>query len=293
MPANQDFLPEEKAPSGTPSILEAFLLVAPLLSDLYSEDVTIGLCDTEKYLMYIPGKTFTLGNKPGEPLREGDVIPRAIKENAIQKAYVPEDVFGVPMIAWAIPLRDENGHVVGGIGVGASMDRYNRLFDITSKLSLAVDQVTTAVGELANTSTVLAMNMNEISNKSHEVLDYVKNIEKVASAVREVSDHSQILGLNAAIEAARAGDQGRGFAVVAQEVRKLAANSKQHTEVIKKTVLDIDTLFKKLDSSISNINEEAENQSALAEELAATMQEISNNAKLLEKMSEDTLKGNK
>lgn len=292
MPAHKGSLSEEKDPIGIPPILEAFLLVAPLLSDLYSEDVTIGLCDTEKYLMYIPGKTFTLGNKPGEPLREGDVIPKAIKENSIQKAYVPEDVFGVPMIAWAIPLRDETGRVVGGIGVGASMDRYNRLLDITYKLSLAVDQVTTAVGELAKTSTVLAMNMNEISNKSHEVLDYVKNIEKVSTAVREVSDHSQILGLNAAIEAARAGDQGRGFAVVAQEIRKLAANSKQHTEVIKKTVHDIDTLFKQLDSSISNINEEAENQSALTEELAATMQEISNSTKLLEKMSEDTLKGN-
>lgn len=292
MQTNEAALREEKEQSRLPSILEAFLLVAPLLSDLYSEDVTIGLCDTEKYLLYIPGKTFSLGNKPGEPLREGDVIPKAIKENRLQKAYVPEDVFGVPMIAWAIPLRDERGHVVGGIGVGASMDRYNTLFDITSKLSLAVDQVTTAVGELANTSTVLAMNMNEISNKSHEVLNYVKDIEQVAAAVREISDHSQILGLNAAIEAARAGDQGRGFAVVAQEVRKLAANSKQHTEAIKKTIFDIDTLIKQLDFSISNINEEAENQSALTEELAATMQEISNNAKLLEKMSEDTLKGN-
>jgi uncharacterized protein YukE len=282
---------EEKVDKGIHPIVQAFLLVAPLMTELFPEDITIGVCDTEKYLMYIPGKTYSLGMEVGSPLQEGDVIPKAIKENTIQKAYVPEQVFGVPIIAFAIPLRDENGRAVGGVGVGSSMDRYNKLFDIASKLSLAVDQVTGTIGELAQSASNLHNSTFEIIKKSGNVLDHVKDIERIGSNVRELSDQSQILGLNAAIEAARAGDQGRGFNVVAQEIRKLAGNSKSQTETIRQTVSDIDKVIQELNTSISNINFEAESQSAVAEELAATMEEIGNNAKELAKIGEDNLTG--
>lgn len=271
-------------------IIHAFLQVAPLLKDLFPQDFNIGVSDKEKLLKGMGGTTMP-ALPVGYVLQSGDGMYEAVHYNKIQKAILPKEVFGFPVIASAIPLRDESGAVVGAVGVATSMEQYNNLFDVASKLSVAVEQVSATIQELAGSNTTLAGNMHQISEQSNHVLTSVQEIEQVAKMVREVSDHSQILGLNASIEAARAGEHGKGFSVVAQEIRKMAGNSKDHTDTIRDTVSKIDGLISNLHKSISVINSESENQSAATEQLAATMQEISSNASSLAEYAEKIVKG--
>ncbi|MEA5632251.1 chemotaxis protein, partial [Bacillus velezensis] len=63
----------------TADILDAFIKVAPYLNSLVQDDITIGIYDTEKLLVNIPAKTFSLNVKAGDPLQEGDIITDAIR----------------------------------------------------------------------------------------------------------------------------------------------------------------------------------------------------------------------
>lgn len=106
----------------------------------------------------------------------------------------------------------------------------------TAKISLA--------GKQATENTTAGINrikeeMNYIAESTVKLSEQSKSIEEIINTVTDIADQSNILSVNASIEAAKAGDQGKGFAVVAQEVKTLADQSKEATNQVKTILNDI------------------------------------------------------
>ncbi|WP_422656799.1 methyl-accepting chemotaxis protein [Paenibacillus sp. EC2-1] len=270
-------------------LIKAFVQIAPLLNNLTNDDITIGIYDTEKLIINIPGKTFSLNVTPGDPLVEGDIVTNAIRNNTSLTAVVPKELFGFPLAARAIPLHDDQGNVIGGVGMGTSLEKANKLFEMAESFSAIVEQTTASIEEISQSVSHLTNCVTDVTNQMNDVSTSAQQIGKISTVVKEISDQSNMLGLNAAIEAARAGEVGRGFSVVADEIRKLATSSKDNVDQINGITKNIQELLLRLNNAFSDIHTLTGNQSRAIQEFSSTIEEISHKAEELAQVAEETL----
>ncbi|NYB75437.1 hypothetical protein HZF24_14910 [Sedimentibacter hydroxybenzoicus DSM 7310] len=250
-----------------------------IFQKLMTADFNIAISDTEKIVAALPGKTIDLNLKKGEILKDGSVALEAIYSGKSVIRQVPREVYGVPYMGRAIPLFDDN-EVIGCIIVAESLDAKERLVNMAQNLSTTIEQITAAMEENAAGLEKVAGLSYQMEQISENNLESVKETDKIVDTVYNISRQSKLLGLNASIEAARAGNVGRGFNVVAGEISQLAENSTVST----KRIADI---LEKLKSDNEKVSKQSEELSSVLNEIAAATEEVSASIQSLTAMSAD------
>ena len=120
-----------------------------------------------------------------------------------------------------------------------------------------------------------ASQIEETSKTAVELNDYGRKIDSIIETIQDIAEQTNLLALNAAIEAARAGEQGRGFAVVADEVRNLASRTKNSTEEIQSMIEIMQKLIQAVVETISINVSRNESNISVAEKADVGLTEMS------------------
>lgn len=156
--------------------------------------------------------------------------------------------------------------------------------EISESTNVAAEGVQQAAGNATNGRAVVESTIGKIESLSNtlnhsqdSIASLNQNVDQIGGAVviiQEIAEQTNLLALNAAIEAARAGEQGRGFAVVADEVRALASRTHQSTEEIANVVNAIQKQMSTVVNDISECNVQGQETKAHSQELDESLSQI-------------------
>ena len=262
-------------------IAKAFNDFAPILTEMFPEGSVFYMTDLHKYIRKQSSKKFdTQSIVVGEMITEETVASKVIKS---KQPISVEDAsrMGMPSLISNYPLFDEENEVVGTFGIVIPKEVAVKLRDMSTNLESGLSGISAAIEELAASASEIHANELDLNKEIKGIITLSEEINEISAFIKEIADETKMLGLNAAIEAARAGDAGRGFGVVAEEIRKLSEQSKSTVPKIKKLTDDIKTKVESASEMSQGSLSSSQEQAAASEQITASIQEITSTSEEL------------
>ena len=220
-----------------------------------SVEIPVANTDSTSLLAAMKVMQSNLQKLIGEIQTDADMVASAAKKMTI----AAEDV------AWSSNQQSASSLEIAAameqstVSINLMSDSANRAQTISGDSELLMNETSGVVSEAVNRIAKIATVVEQASQTVRTVGQESENVSKIVLVIKEVADQTNLLALNAAIEAARAGEQGRGFAVVADEVRRLAERTTQSTQEITTMISSMQSSARDavtcIEDAVANVNE--------------------------------------
>ncbi|WP_207644364.1 methyl-accepting chemotaxis protein [Clostridium thermopalmarium] len=267
-------------------VQKAFNELIPYMQAFFEDEIAFTISTTEYFLRVVNSENIKMNAKPGDPLRPGGAAYECIKAKKVVSLIVPKEVFGVEIKAIGIPVKDDNGSIVGSIVLVKSLKRYYEMLNLSRTLSHSLEEITKISSEVSSGIENTVNSNNKILSELHEAENRAEDTNDVLSFIKNVAHQTNLLGLNAAIEASRAGEYGKGFSVVANEIRKLSNSSSESVNKINNILTQIKSSVNKISKSIMYTTDTFNQQLSEIQQIDAELQKLNSIAAILKKSME-------
>lgn len=272
-------------------IISMFTEMAPYLNEVFVEDVGVSVIKDGLYTAYVPGKSFDLKLNPGEPMK-GQVSAQCVSNGSrvTQLITKEQSAFGIPYIACAYPVK-EGSDTIGCIITTQAVSNQEKVYTIASDLEASSQEFTASMEDLTSGAHELSVICGDLSNLSNRLSETIQKTDEIVAFIKNISDQTNLLGLNAAIESARVGEAGRGFGVVAEEIRKLAHVSAESVKSIDASLKVTQDSIDALNGKVAHIGTTVQGQEQSIKGMANASKELALMASELSSVSDSMIKG--
>jgi hypothetical protein len=243
-------------------LLDMFTILAPYIPLAITDDVGIAVIKNGIYTVHIPNKTLKshaqaakLTKKPGELVQGQASLECLTTGRRVAKIVSAEkSPYGVPYVACALPIKDGD-KVVGCITTTKTVDTQQKIKAISNDLAASSEEMSAEMEGLNSGASSVVGNSRELVAINLELEESIQQSNQIVLFIKNIVIQTNLLGLNAAIEAARAGQNGAGFSVVAQEIRKLALTSSDSVKTIAASLNQMQQVVQRQKGKTEEIND--------------------------------------